>query len=1787
MANIKQLKLPDNTTYDLKDNSGSLSSHWHHDEDLKPLISKTYASTSYYASANTNEDATWLFMSVKPDDWYKPWTIKFKVYSYCPSYVGYKHYTYSTITGRSDGAIYCNWNEKYNAVHTYISGYLLKKAGFDAGYGHAIGINIVNADNRTSSAYYRTFEIDYYECENCTVEFLETPVKWANWTGTGTTYYNGIVNWDATNRGLRESGDDNELNQRVQYFSGKTGAVGIWGGSLFMQDGNGTYQNICTASDGTVTSANRTTATTKIANTHGFTVGSPIYYCNANYNANTQISGSAVVYTMLGTLFDSRYAFNTTLTANSLTPYASLYLVGTINATDGLYYLDQTWWTQTPNDTSKIYVLVGACYDSTTSNCRIVLYEQNKWFKYNGSKLVEICDTALHCSDANTVNGHTVNSDVPANAVFTDTIPSGYCTTASGTAAKVAECTDYSLASKSFIEVIMKNANTSAGAITLNINGKGAKPIYINGSASSASNYTLPAGSYFVYYDGTNYYFRTDGKLTTSGLDISGPTTATMTYASNNPQIQFSENGAQGVKIIYSDYDSYRAPYGLKVIGDGSNASGAWFEVEGDLYAKNLNATNVNANLNPEKITSGYLESRVYYNTHPENNGGIIPFIYNDIAFLTSKGGSYTYYSTTDTDYTADTLSGTTITTSLTNAFDASPSYAGVNRPQTEVSVIDITCHKVFTYSNVFYIDFGASAWRAKSVTLLVRNSNTETTWTQKGTITNNAKGHWWLAVSHTSTSGGSTVQGFNQMRIVLTDWNSTQSRIAQIGLINYGSYGVNETFISRGGCNGIYGSLIPNANDTFDLGSSSKKWKNGYFTNINGVAVGNSPKFTDTQSDWNASSGLAQILNKPTLGTAAAKNYTTSVTSGSSDLVTSGAVYTAIADLPEPMVLKGTLGTGGTITSLPTASASNEGYTYKVITAGTYASQAAKVGDLFVSYNPSGSTYSWLLIPSGDETTSDTWRNIKVNGTEKLGNAISTGAVDFVNGTGTEVSFDATGNKVSINSTYASEQEAESGTAVSLVTTGEKYDWNHGIEKALIHKEYNGTNVYVVSGDVDTQSWYFMSVRPDSYGESWSVKCRVLSYCANNPEQRTDTLMEISQATAQTPIEGCARNYQVPSSSHYRVIPRRVTSAGYTAGYGQAIGILLNAGNPGSENYRTIIVDIFRCENCSVTLLNTPVKWSEWTGASAENYIDYSSYLSNIGLYSDGYISSVTNKVYAYQFSGSSLMYLAMLPGYGDQYIGINHCFGVNTNDGYMQIAKEHTSTTSVDSGLWCGNNIAAGTAGAVRGILNLFAANGKANYILPAENSADRLYTLPTTGVDATLALMERTFPCYVGLSVGTLDEFVNLLARGNGRSFSGTVKFTADVGVGISANIWTRVIMMSQNAPNNGTYDVGMFALFLPNDSSLFIQYAIVQGTTAGNYTVQKTGNIVTNTYEGTVQICPAGNGQLNLGNNLAANNSKKSTGRLVLYSDTGNYYSDIKATGLTNTRHLLCPDKGGTIAVTSDIVNDKVYQENTAVSTAANYRVLLSANANNTSETNSVRKCGDLIYNPSLKRLILNSTSSGMIEAPSNQLLYLRASNEANFGLIYGVRKNGSSSYWALAPETNGGGSYTILLGGPNYRWGQIYSTNSTISTSDRTEKKDIVPLDAEDSVNFIMALNPVSYKFITGNSDRTHYGMIAQDVEEELEELGMTAKDFAGFCKDQKTVPFLREENGCQIKDDMPVEGEYTYGLRYEEFIAPTIKTVQVLKNRIDEQQQEIDELKQQLAEIQAMLNGGN
>lgn len=116
----------------------------------------------------------------------------------------------------------------------------------------------------------------------------------------------------------------------------------------------------------------------------------------------------------------------------------------------------------------------------------------------------------------------------------------------------------------------------------------------------------------------------------------------------------------------------------------------------------------------------------------------------------------------------------------------------------------------------------------------------------------------------------------------------------------------------------------------------------------------------------------VGDVPHSPTNGIVSLPSYPTSLPASDTvseydptgtHPVNGKAVADALEDLPEPMIFKGSLGTGGTISTLPTASSSNKGFTYKVITAGTYASQSARVGDIFIS---DGS--AWVLIPSGDD---------------------------------------------------------------------------------------------------------------------------------------------------------------------------------------------------------------------------------------------------------------------------------------------------------------------------------------------------------------------------------------------------------------------------------------------------------------------------------------------------------------------------------------------------------------------------------------------------------------------------------------------------------------------------------------------------------------------------------------------------------------------------------------------------------------------------------------------------
>ncbi len=172
------------------------------------------------------------------------------------------------------------------------------------------------------------------------------------------------------------------------------------------------------------------------------------------------------------------------------------------------------------------------------------------------------------------------------------------------------------------------------------------------------------------------------------------------------------------------------------------------------------------------------------------------------------------------------------------------------------------------------------------------------------------------------------------------------------------------------------------------------------------------------------------------------------------------------------------------------------------------------------------------------------------------------------------------------------------------------------------------------------------------------------------------------------------------------------------------------------------------------------------------------------------------------------------------------------------------------------------------------------------------------------------------------------------------------------------------------------------------------------------------------------------------------------------------------------------------------------------------------------------------------------------------------------------------------------SNTLDLGKSTYKWRNIYATNGTIQTSDRTQKKDINSLETQKAQEFINGLNPVSYKMLDGTSGRTHYGFIAQDVEELIIQLGMDSKDFAGFIKSPKKIIKYEDENGKKLENPIEevLEGEYDYALRYDEFIAPLIKVVQEQQKMIEEQQRiiesqqkEIEQIKKEISKIYSSM----
>lgn len=312
--------------------------------------------------------------------------------------------------------------------------------------------------------------------------------------------------------------------------------------------------------------------------------------------------------------------------------------------------------------------------------------------------------------------------------------------------------------------------------------------------------------------------------------------------------------------------------------------------------------------------------------------------------------------------------------------------------------------------------------------------------------------------------------------------------------------------------------------------------------------------------------------------------------------------------------------------------------------------------------------------------------------------------------------------------------------------------------------------------------------------------------------------------------------------------------------------------------------------------------------------------------------------------------------------------------------------------------------------------------------------------------------------------------------------------------------------------------------------------------------------------------------------------------TLFGKIAKYFSDLKPVAFTGSYNDL-QDKPSNLAPAahrhskSDITD---FPSSLPASDVYGWAKSSSKPSYTAGEVGAVSKTGDNIsgdyyYN--------HNNGSGMRMSPASG-----GDKEGGYFRLY---------LWHTTNITTGGGfTYDIYADpyaqhdfsptptgtlGRKSRWNQIYATNGSISTSDRNEKKEISYIGTESGydtcmtdeqlIKLIMGLESVVFKRINGESGRPHHGIIAQDFEELMTEIGL--HDHAAFIKSPvtkiKEVETKDEDgNTKQQLVEETVPGEYRYGIRYEEFISDLIRFCQLLKDENSRQQKKIEDLEKRM-----------
>lgn len=353
----------------------------------KVLNTKTYENILGTTNDTTWGNNTFYFMSVKPSTFTDIWSVRYRIYVWVESDSNYRAMATVLFMGsQSNLASYATFNNIYNTSYRpayYHTMYRLLQAGFDANYGHAIGVSLKDANAKDTTGKERTIKVELLEQINCTATLLNSAIKWGSWEGANATNYSGFGNAPSTynfsENGLQETGDanDNTIAYTVKSYYEKPliGAGNVYRYNLCTYDSEGKLQ-------GFVNSAS--TGTTKTKNTASYMINAPMFYLNSGTDGTVgSVIGDNLLLTQHSGI-DFRYTANCGAT---LVQYRPVYLVGIPNG--ATYTLADTWWSQTLPSTEdgKIYIHLGYAYSTSKYNISWIAQHPVYWYKNGALRL--------------------------------------------------------------------------------------------------------------------------------------------------------------------------------------------------------------------------------------------------------------------------------------------------------------------------------------------------------------------------------------------------------------------------------------------------------------------------------------------------------------------------------------------------------------------------------------------------------------------------------------------------------------------------------------------------------------------------------------------------------------------------------------------------------------------------------------------------------------------------------------------------------------------------------------------------------------------------------------------------------------------------------------------------------------------------------------------------------------------------------------------------------------------------------------------------------------------------------------------------------------------------------------------------------------------------------------------------------------------------------------------------------------------------------------------------------